>query len=80
VKNLISYTRCKVLLPERILKMKATSNEKNFLFLVENYLTRYSNYRFICEENGFAICDREDEVKDKKKKKPDAANIGPKRK
>ncbi|MBT2722281.1 hypothetical protein [Bacillus sp. ISL-46] len=64
---MISYTRCKVLLPERILKMKATSTEKNFLFLVQNYLTWYPNYKFIREENGFAICDREDEVKGKKK-------------
>jgi hypothetical protein len=60
--------------------MKATTTEKNFLFLIQNYLTRYPNYQFICEENGFAICDREDEVKERKKKKPDAANIGPKRK
>lgn len=77
---MISSTRCKVLLPERILKMKPTTTEKNFLLLIQNYLTRYPNYQFIREENGFAICDREDEVKGRKKKKPDAANIGPKRK
>jgi hypothetical protein len=58
--------------------MKTTSTEKNFLFLVQNYLTRYPNYKFIREEAGFAICDREDEVQARKKKKPDAANIGPK--
>jgi hypothetical protein len=62
------YTRCRVLLPERITKEKCTWSEQNFLFIIRNYLnTRYPNYQFIQEENGFAICDREDEVKERKK-------------
>jgi hypothetical protein len=61
------YTRCRVLLPERILKEKSNWTEHNFLFIVQNYLLRYPNYKFIRVENGFAICDREDEVKERKK-------------
>jgi hypothetical protein len=56
-----TFTRCKVLIPERILKEKATVSEQNFIFLVRNYLVRYPNYQFIDVENRFAVCDRMDE-------------------
>jgi hypothetical protein len=64
---MISSTRCKVLLPERILKEKSNWSELNFLFIVRNYLMRYPNYQLICVECPFAICDREDEVNESKK-------------
>lgn len=65
---MLKYTRCRVLLPARILKEKPKWTERNFLFMVQNYLNRYPNYRFIRVEDSFAICDRVDEVKERRKK------------
>lgn len=62
-------TRTKVLLPERILKEKSNWTEHNFLFMVRNYLTRYPNYQLIRVEGSFAVCDRTDEVKERRKRK-----------
>jgi hypothetical protein len=65
---MINYTRCKVLLPEWILSQRVDLPENDFLALVRQYLTRYPNYRFIRFENGLAVCDREDEVKERRKR------------
>jgi hypothetical protein len=62
------YTRCRVLLPARITKEQTNWTEQNFLFIVRNYLMRYPNYELIRVENGFAICDREDEVRERRKR------------
>lgn len=67
MRYMLIYTRCRVLLPERILKEKNNWTENNFLFMIRNYLIRYPNYQFIREENGFAICDREDDVEERRK-------------
>jgi len=59
-------TRCRVLLPHRIVKEKPNWTERNFLFIVHNYLLRYPNYQFIRVEGSFAICDRVDEVEERR--------------
>jgi hypothetical protein len=67
---MLTETRCRVLLPERITREKSKWTEHNFLFIVKNYLiTRYPNYKFIREEDGFAICDRIDDVEERRKKR-----------
>lgn len=65
---MFKYTRCKVLIPNRILIEEARVSKERFLFEVKNYLQHYPNYRFISVENGFAVCDREDEIKGRAKK------------
>jgi hypothetical protein len=64
---MLTYSRCKVLLPERITKEQSKWTEQNFNFIVRNYLMRYPNYELIRVEDGFAICDREDEVKERRR-------------
>jgi hypothetical protein len=61
---MLTYTRCRVLVPERILKEKSNWSENNFLFMIRNYLIRYPNYQFIRVDGPFAICDRIDDVKE----------------
>jgi hypothetical protein len=65
---MLKYTRCRVLVPERILKEKVNWTELNFLFMIRNYLIRYPNYQFIRSEGPFAICDRVDEVNERRKR------------
>lgn len=65
---MLKYTRCKVLFPERILKEKSNWTENNYLFMVRNYLIRYPNYQFIRVEGPFAICDRVDEVVERRRR------------
>jgi hypothetical protein len=65
----LTYTRCRVLLPERIIKEKSNWTEMNFDFAVRNYLLRYPNYRLLYVEGSFAICDREDDVEERRKRR-----------
>lgn len=67
---MFEYTRCRVLIPERITKKKQNWTENNFLFDIQNYLiTRYPNYKFLRFEDGFAICDRIDDLKERRIKR-----------
>jgi hypothetical protein len=66
---MINYTRTNVLLPERILKEKSNWTEQNFNLAVRNYLLRYPNYQLVRVEGPFAICDRADEVEERRKRK-----------
>jgi siderophore synthetase component len=66
---MITYTQTNVLLPEWILKQQSSLSEQKFLSIVREYLTRYPNYQFVSVNNGFAVCNREDEVKNKKIKR-----------
>lgn len=66
---MLKHTRCKVLILHRIIKEKSNWTERNFIFMIENYLLRYPNYLFLYEKDGFAICDREDEVKERRRKR-----------
>jgi hypothetical protein len=63
------YTRTNVLLPEWILEKKLTASEHEFSSIIKNYLLRYQNYQFICFEYPFAVCDRIDDVKERRKKR-----------
>lgn len=67
---MLIYTRCRVLLPERITKQKGKLTEPYFLLIIKNYLIKgYQNYKLIRFEDGFAICDRIDDVQERRKKK-----------
>jgi hypothetical protein len=63
-----TYTRCKVLLPERILFEKENCTTSNFNLVVQEYLLRYRNYKFLYVDGPFAVCDREDDVKERRRK------------
>lgn len=66
---MLIHTRTNVLLPESILRQQSSLSEQEFLKLVLKYLTRYPNYRLVTVNNGFAVCDREDDKQLKKRKK-----------
>ncbi|WML38674.1 hypothetical protein RCG19_15915 [Neobacillus sp. OS1-2] len=65
---MINYTRTKVLLPERITKERDNWTNRNFDFIVRNYLLRYPGYQLIRVEGPFAICERADAVKVRRKR------------
>jgi hypothetical protein len=52
----------------RIVKEKDNWTEQNFDFMVRNYLLRYPNYKLVYIEGQFAICDRVDEVTERRKR------------
>jgi hypothetical protein len=66
---MLKYTRFRVLLPERILKEKPKVTDNDFLYMAQKYLVRYPDYRLIRVEGSFAICDRVDESRERRRRK-----------
>jgi hypothetical protein len=64
---MLTSAKCNVLLPERILKEKSNWTKSNFDFAVRNYLLRYPNYRLLYVEGPFAVCERDDVERERRK-------------
>ncbi|MEH7503260.1 hypothetical protein V7152_14825 [Neobacillus drentensis] len=64
---MLTYTT-RVLLPERIVNEKSNWTDRNFLFMVQNYLLRYPHYKLIRVEGSFAICERVNTIEERRKR------------
>jgi len=51
-------SQTKVLLPQWLMDKKKEVDESIFLLQVQEYLTKYPNYKLLYVENKLAVCER----------------------